>query len=263
MNHETLHHLARADGVRLAARHQPGRAPTIVFLPGLRSDMGGDKATALAGFARSRGQASLRLDYSGHGASDGRFEDGSVAVWRDDAVAVIDRLAPGPVVLVGSSMGGWIGLMVAVALGGRARGFVGVAAAPDFTRTLLTALTPSQRMALDRDGRVLLQAAPEPLPLTRLAIEDGEACSLLDGPIPVACPVRLLHGQRDTVVPWQTALRIAEHVTTDDCQVTLVKDGDHRLSRPGDLALLQAALEQLCRDGAQPPAARMAGSPSR
>lgn len=263
MTDETLHHLPRADGVTLAARHCPGRAPTIVFLPGLRSDMTGDKATALVAFARSRGQAVLRLDYSGHGASGGRFEDGSIAVWRDDALWVIDRLAPGPVVLVGSSMGGWIGLLVAVVLGNRARGFVGVAAAPDFTRTLLAALTPSQRSLLDRDGRVLLQAAPDPLPLTRRAVEDGETCSLLDKPISVACPVRLLHGQRDAVVPWQTALRIAERVATEDCQVTLVKDGDHRLSRPGDLALLQAAVEQLCRDGAQPPAARMAGSPSR
>ena len=245
MDDDTPHLIARPDGVRLAARHRPGRDPTIVFLPGLRSDMNGDKATALAGSARDRGQAMLRLDYSGHGISGGRFEEGSVAVWRDDAIAVIERLAPGPVVLVGSSMGGWIGLMAAMALGDRVRGFVGIAAALDFTRTLLSALTPVQRAALDRDGRVMLPSAPDPLPLTRRAIEDGEACSLLDRPIPVACPVRLLHGQRDEVVPWQAALRIAERVATADCRVTLVKDGDHRLSQPPELALLLATVAEL------------------
>jgi pimeloyl-ACP methyl ester carboxylesterase len=245
MNHETLHHIERADGLRLAARHRPGNGPTLVFLPGLRSDMKGDKATALTSFAGTRGRASLRLDYSGHGESGGRFEDGSVAVWRDDAIALIEALAPGPVVLVGSSMGGWIGLMVAVALGERVRGLVGIAAAPDFTRAMEARLDADSRALLDRDGMVLLPAQPDPLPLTRRALDDGEACCIMDRPIPLSCPVRLLHGQCDTVVDWGTALAIAKRVEGTDCQVVLVKDGDHRLSRPQDIALLTRIVEGL------------------
>ena len=240
MIEETQHRIGE-----LCARHRPGLEPTTVFLPGLRSDMTGDKATALAGFAGHHGRASLRLDYSGHGQSGGRFEDGSIADWCRDARAVIEALAPGPVVLVGSSMGGWIGLLLAVELGSRVRGLVGIAAAPDFMRAILAGLSAEQRATLDRDGRVTLPAEPEPLTLTRRAFDDGEACSLLDGPIAIAVPVRLLQGQCDTVVPWQTALRIAERVTTPDCQVVLVKDGDHRLSRPQDVALLQATLRSL------------------
>ena len=249
MTDETEHQIIQADGTHLQARHLPGRKPTIVFLPGLRSDMTGDKANALAGFARSVGQAMLRLDYSGHGASGGHFEEGSVAVWRDDALAVIEALAPGPVVLVGSSMGGWIALMLAGLLQSvspeRVRGLVGVAAAPDFTRTFVAGLSAEARETLARDGRVVLPAEPDPLVLTSRAIADGEACSLLDGSIAISCPVRLLHGQRDDVVPWMTALRIAEGVVSADCQVTLVKDGDHRLSRPQDIDLLQATLSPL------------------
>ena len=249
MTDETEHQITRADGTPLHARHLPGRSPTIVFLPGLRSDMMGDKASALARFAEERGQAMLRLDYSGHGTSGGRFDDGSIAVWRDDAVAVIETLAPGPVVLVGSSMGGWIALMLGrvfdSASPGRVRGLVGIAAAPDFTRAFVAGLSDEARAELARDGRVVLPAEPDPLVLTRRAVEDGEACSLLDGTIAIACPVRLLHGQRDDVVPWMTALRIADGVASPDCQVTLVKDGDHRLSRPQDIALLQATVAPL------------------
>lgn len=245
MTDETMHRIARADGTLLAARHLAGDGPTIVFLPGLRSDMTGDKAGALVAFARARGQAMLRLDYSGHGASGGRFEEGSIAVWRDDALTLIEALAPGPVVLVGSSMGGWIGLLAGQALGDRLRGFVGIAAAPDFTRGMLAGLSPGQRAALEREGRVMIPALPDPLPLTRRAIEDGEACCVLDGPISLACPVRLLHGQRDDVVPWRTAPAIAERVATEDCRVTLVKDGDHRLSRPQDIALLHEVVGPL------------------
>jgi len=247
MSIETPHHVVRADGIRLAARHSPGHGPTIVFLPGLRSDMTGDKARALVSFAEAQGQAMLRLDYSGHGESSGRFDEGSVAVWRDDAIAIINALAPGPVILVGSSMGGWIALMVAMALSGenRVRGLVGIASAPDFTRKLVARLPPIALEALKRDGRVVLPAEPDPLVLTSRAVADGEACSLLDRPIELRCPVRLLHGQRDDVVSWRTALEIAKLVTAEDCLVTLVKDGDHRLSRPRDLTLLQATLQPL------------------
>ena len=237
-------------GIRLAARHLPGDGPTLVFLPGLRSDMMGDKANALAACAAGRGRAWLRLDYSGHGESGGRFEDGSVAVWRDDARAVLDALAPGPVVLVGSSMGGWIGLLLAVALGERVRGLVGVAAAPDFTRAIAAGLDPAQRASLAGDAVLMLPARPDPLPLTQRALIEGEACCLLDRPIPISCPVRLLHGQQDDVVHWRQALRVAERIEGPDCQVTLIKDGDHRLSRPPDLAVLVAVIDALGGRGA-------------
>ncbi len=248
MIEETLHHIVRPDGVALAALHRPGgpdAASTVVFLPGLRSDMTGDKANALADFIGEHGRPSLRLDYSGHGRSLGRYEDGSLARWRDDALAVIEALAPGPLVLVGSSMGGWIALLLARDLGPRVRGLIGIAAAPDFTRGMLERLSADQRAALDRDGRVTLPAEPEPLVLTCAFARDGEACSLLDGPIAIEAPMRLLHGQRDDVVPWRTALRIAELVTTPDCRVLLVKDGDHRLSRPPDVALLLETVRSL------------------
>ena len=241
---EALHHVDR-DGIRLAARHRPGEGPTLVFLPGLRSTMLGDKATALSGHAAARGRAFLRLDYAGHGESGGRFEDGTVGSWRDDTRAVIEALAPGPLVLVGSSMGGWIALLLALALGDRVRGLVGIAAAPDFTRAMEAGLDADQRAALAQDGVVMLPGSPDPIPLTRRALEDGRACCLMDRPIPVSCPIRLLHGQRDAVVPWHTALRIADAVRYADCQVLLVKDGDHRLSRPQDIQLLVAAVDGL------------------
>ena len=244
MADETLHHVQRA-GIRLAARHRPGDGPTLVFLPGLRSNMTGDKATALAAHAGRRGRASLRLDYSGHGESGGRFTDGTIGIWRDDALAVVEALAPGPLVLVGSSMGGWIGLLLAMALGARVRSFVGIAAAPDFTVTMEAGLDAGQRATLARDGTVMLPTMPDPTPLTRRALDDGLACQVLGRPIPLSCPVRLLHGQRDTVVDWQRALAIADRIEGGDCQVLLVKDGDHRLSRPQDIQLLIAAVDGL------------------
>ncbi len=248
MSEETKRFVTRS-GVRLAARHRPaaspGDAPTLVFLPGLRSDMTGDKATALAAFGDRHGLATLRLDYSGHGESEGRFEAGSIAVWRDDALAVIAALAPGRVLLVGSSMGGWIGLLAGVALGARLAGLVGIAAAPDFTRAMAAGLDAAQNAALDRGDTVLLPAEPDPLPLTRAALDAGEACCVMDRPIRLSCPVRLLHGQRDAVVPWRTALAIAERVESEDCRVVLVKDGDHRLSRPQDIALLTETVASL------------------
>ncbi len=244
MVEETLHHVERS-GIRLAARHRPGDGPTLVFLPGLRSDMLGDKATALSAHAGARDRAFLRLDYAGHGQSGGRFESGTVGSWRDDARAVIEALAPGPLVLVGSSMGGWIGLLLALDFRERVHGFVGVAAAPDFTRTMEAGLDAGQRAVLARDGMVMLPGSPDPIPLTRRALDDGSTCCLIGRPIPLACPVRLLHGQRDTVVSWQLAMAIADGIEGDDCQVLLVKDGDHRLSRPQDLRLLVAAVEGL------------------
>jgi pimeloyl-ACP methyl ester carboxylesterase len=245
--------LDRGDGVELAWAGQDGRGPTVVFLPGFRSDMTGDKATALAAFCADRGQAMLRFDYSGHGASGGRFEDGTIGRWMDDAVAVIDRLTEGPLVLVGSSMGGWIALLAALARPDRVTALIGIAAAPDFTEALMwQAMTVEQRATLMRDG-VLHRPSQygEPYPITRALIEDGRTRLLLNAPIALDCPLRLLHGQDDPDVPWELALRIAERVTGRDVQVILVKDGDHRLSRPQDVALLRRTLAPfLGQDGA-------------
>jgi pimeloyl-ACP methyl ester carboxylesterase len=239
--------LDRGDGIELAWRLLPGRAPVLTFLHGFRSDMRGEKAETLAALAAARGQAMLRFDCSGHGASGGEFASGSIGRWRDDALAVIDAIAPGPLLLVGSSMGGWLALLVALARGPRVRGLVGIAAAPDFTETLLwQAMMPDERATLLRDGRLIVASDyGEPFALTRELIEEGRRHLLLEAPIRLACPVRLLHGQQDADVPWQTALRLAERLEATDVQVTLVKDGAHRLSRPQDLALIARTVAAL------------------
>lgn len=244
---ENAGQLDRGDGVELAWALQPGRSPTVVFLPGFRSDMNGDKATALAAFCAERGQACLRFDYSGHGTSGGRFEDGTIGRWADDALAVIDRRSKGPLLLVGSSMGGWIALLVAPARKERVAGLVGIAAAPDFTEVLMwETMTFEQRRTLMDEGALHIPSQyGEPYPITRGLIEDGRKHLLLEAPIALDCPVRLLHGQCDPDVPWAMALRIAEQLTSEDVQVTLVKDGDHRLSRPQDLALLMRTVGAL------------------
>ena len=245
--------LDRGDGVELAWSKLDGRAPTLVFLPGFGSDMTGDKAAALAAFCTARGQSMLRFDYSGHGESGGRFEDGTIGVWTADTLAVIDRLTDGPLVLAGSSMGGWIALLAALARRDRIAALVGIAAAPDFTEALLwQALDFEQRAHLMQHGAIHLPSQyGDPTPITRALIEDGRNHLLLSAPIALDCPVRLLHGQADPDVPWQMALRIAEQLDSADVQVTLVKDGDHRLSRPADLALLCRTVGALLReDGA-------------
>tara|TARA_B100002003_G_scaffold94385_1_gene87980 strand:+ start:940 stop:1698 length:759 start_codon:yes stop_codon:yes gene_type:complete len=235
-------------GLRLAARPQPGHPPWVVFLGGFASDMTGTKAEYLAEWCRQREQAFLRFDYTGHGASDGRFEEGSIGQWCADAQAVIEKLTDGPCVLVGSSMGGWIMLHVTLALGARVRGLVGVAAAPDFTRALVSQeLTSVEREELQRSGQVLLRSPydPEGTIISAALIEDGEQQCLLDRPIAIDCPVRLLQGMADSEVPWQIALRLATALAGTDVQVRLIKDGDHRLSAPAQLALLGAALDEV------------------
>ncbi len=247
--------LDRGDGVELAFAHLPGRAPTVVFLPGFMSDMTGDKALALQAFCAATGQACLRLDYSGHGASAGRFEDGTIGTWTNDALHLIDHLAPGPIVLAGSSMGGWIALNVALARPTRVTALIGIAAAPDFTEDLMwDSMAPPARAALARDGqlRVPSEYGGGQI-ITRALIEDGRTRLLLRAPIAIGCKVRLLHGQHDPSVPWETSLRLASRLTSADVQVTLVKDGDHRLSRPSDIALLTRTLAALLgQNGGEP-----------
>ena len=241
------------DGMERAWNLTPGNGPATVFLPGFRSDMGGAKALETQAFCARNGMACLLLDYSGHGASGGTFEAGTIGRWRDDALFLIDRHTEGDLVLVGSSMGGWIALLLALARPERIAGLVGIAAAPDFTETLMwAAMTDGEREILLRDGMLLTPSQyGDPVPVTSALIEDGRSHLLLDKPIAIHAPVRLLQGQLDPDVPWQTAIRLAERLEADDVQVTLIKDGDHRLSRPGDLALLRRTLGALLlEDGA-------------
>jgi pimeloyl-ACP methyl ester carboxylesterase len=243
----------RGDGVALAWVRTPGRGPTAVFLPGYMSDMTGAKALLTQEFCAEHGLRCLRLDYSGHGASGGAFTDGTISRWTDDALALIDRLTQGPLMLVGSSMGGWIALLAALARPVRIAGLIGIAAAPDFTEELIwQAMMPAERAQMERDGVLQVPSLyGDPYPVTAALLADGRTRLLMHQPIPLHCPVRLLHGQRDPDVPWQTSLRLAERLQSDDVQVTLVKDGDHRLSRPSDLTLLRRGLaELLLQDGA-------------
>lgn len=243
MLHEIpIAHLDR-DGTALAYRRTPGRAPGLVFLPGFASDMTGDKATRLAALAAARGHACLRLDYSGHGASGGRFEDGTIGRWADDATALFDALTSGPQIVVGSSMGGWLALLLARRRPERVAALVGIAAAPDFTRRLRAAI-PAAAFGADGVFRRPSAYGP-PLAITRALIEEGERHCLLDAPIGIACPVRLLHGQADPDVPWSLSLTLAERLVAADVAITLVKDGDHRLSRPADLTVLERIVAPL------------------
>ena len=234
---------ARADGVKLAYRLRPGTGPAILFLPGYMSDMTGGKATALDAWAAANGRAMLRLDYSGCGESEGWFENGTLTRWRDDVLALVDALTTGPLLPVGSSMGGWLMLLVALARPDRIAGLVGVAAAPDFTDWGYSA---EKRAALIAHGRYVQRSAYGGDQVTTAAFwRSGQANLLLDAPIPIACPVRLLHGQADADVPFDISLRLAAALGSADVQTLLVKDGDHRLSRPGDLAALTALVAGL------------------
>lgn len=237
----------RHGGADLAYCHRHGAGPLLVFLPGYMSDMTGAKAAAVDAWAAARGRACLRLDYSGCGASGGDFLAGSIGRWADDARAVIDHVAPGGrVVLIGSSMGGWIALRLGQALGERLAALVGIAAAPDFTDWGL-AITAADREALASQGFFARPSGYDPAGYrySRALLEDAPAQRVLGSAIAITAPVRLLHGQQDEAVPWRLSLDIAERLRSDDVQVTLVKDGDHRLSRDADLALLLATLDQL------------------
>lgn len=242
--------LPRPDGNSVAYAKTDGTAPTVVFLGGFRSDMTGTKAVALEAWAREAGCAFLRFDYLGHGQSSGRFEDGTIGRWLDDSVAAIDQLTTGRLVLVGSSMGGWLSLLVARARPERLAGLVLIAAAPDFTeRMLLKGLSPEDRAALKREGRLERpsQYSPEPSVFTWKLIEEGRNHLLLDKKLSLPCPVRLLHGQSDPDVPWDYSLQIAAHLDAPEVITTLIKGGDHRLSTPADIARLIATVEELAR----------------
>jgi pimeloyl-ACP methyl ester carboxylesterase len=259
--------LQRGHGAFLAYRRRQAVAagrqkPTIVFLSGFKSDMTGGKATALDGFCDAEGLGLLRFDYSGHGASSGDFLDGTISLWTEDALAAIDALTDGPLILVGSSMGGWIMLLAALERRARIAGLIGVAPAPDFTEDLIwKQLRDDERARLMRDGRLeqASEYSAEPTVITRKLIEDGRRHLLLAQSIALDLPVRLLHGMADPDVPYQHSLRLAERLESRDVTVTLIKDGDHRLSREADLARLCAAVAEL----AQLPAPSSARNPTR
>lgn len=225
------------DGRRVAFRQLSGRGPVLVFLPGYMSDMAGSKATALFDWARQEGRACLLLDYSGCGESGGNFAEGTLSRWRDEVLALIEQRTEVSVLLIGSSMGGWLMLLVAEALGPRVAGLVGIAAAPDFTEWGRTEDEKARLAA----GETVLDPnpyGPDPTPIHPGFFADGQALLRLGGEIPIDCPVRLIHGQCDEDVPFEISLRLAAGLRSGDVQLTLVKDGDHRLSRPQDIALL-------------------------
>ncbi|KRC80077.1 alpha/beta hydrolase [Sphingomonas sp. Root241] len=229
---------------KLAYRHTPGRGPTVVFLCGYASDMNGTKALALEQWAQRTGRAFLRFDYAGCGESEGDFEDQTLASWRDDALRVIDMVVEGPVVLVGSSMGGWVMLLVGKERPGLVVGMVGIAAAPDFTDW---GYSDAEKALILRDGRIEQpnDYGDTPTVTTRDFWVSGEANKMMTGPIAFDGPVRLLQGQRDSEVPWQRALTLAGLFRSDAVQIVLVKDGDHRLSRDNDLALILRSVEDV------------------
>ena len=244
-----IEYLPRADGHRIAHVTTPGRAPGVLFCGGFMSDMTGTKALALEAACREAGRAYTRFDYLGHGASSGAFTEGTIGRWADDAVAVLDHLAPAPHVVVGSSMGGWIMLLAALARPRRVAGLVGIAAAPDFTETLMWE-------RYDDEVRGILLSAgrydepsihgDDPYPITLALIEEGRRHLLLGTSIPLTCPVRLLHGMRDADVPWRHSLALVEALAGADVRACFVKDGDHRLSREGDLELIRHTVLDLC-----------------
>lgn len=235
-------------GRTLAYKKLEGKGPTIVFFPGFMSDMEGSKALALEAFCRERGQAYIRFDYSGHGQSSGKFTDGTIGAWKDDALAVVDQLTEGPLVLVGSSMGGWIGLLVALDRKDRVQAYVGLAAAPDFTRELCwNQYSDEIKATLKKDG-VYYEACDygdDPYAITMKLIEEGDQHLLLGKPIELNCPVRLIQGMKDPDVPYKTAERIAENLTSEDVVITYVKNGDHRLSGDDDLKRLCRTVKEI------------------
>ena len=223
---------------RIAYRRIAGDGPCVVWFGGFKSDMTGTKAEELARWAIAAGRAYMRFDYSGHGASEGRFEDGTISAWLADALAAVDTLTSGPLIPVGSSMGGWIAALAALRLQERLAGIVFIAPAPDFTEELMwNQMTGPERDAILKEGRLIehSQYSDEPTIITRALIDDGRKHLILGGPVAIACPVRIIQGMADPDVPWRHALKFAERLSGDDVELTMIKSGDHRLSKPHEI----------------------------
>lgn len=242
------------DGAAIAYAHTPARdpgdgRPGVLFCPGLMSDMEGGKALALEAWARENGVAFTRFDYQGHGRSSGAFTDGCIGLWADDAQAVLERVCGGPTVVVGSSMGGWTALLLARRRPDLVAALVGIAAAPDFTEELMWSLFDDDAREAIMTRGVWMRPSEYPefeaMPITRKLIADGRNHLIMHAPHDYAGPVRLLHGQRDPDVPWELSLRVAHHLASADVRTVLIKDGDHRLSRPQDLDQLLKTVGEL------------------
>jgi pimeloyl-ACP methyl ester carboxylesterase len=240
-------------GERLAVRHVPGEAPGVLWCGGFMSDMTGTKASALAAWAAERGRAATLFDYSGHGASDGAFTDGTISRWLADARAVFDAFCRGPTVVVGSSMGAWIALLLVRGLRAedpdaaaeRVPGLVLVAPAPDFTERLMWPSIPEEgrRAIMERGVWHMPSNYGDPYPITRALIEDGRKHLVMDGEIETGCPVHVIQGTEDEEVPVAHARALVSRIAREDVVFSLVPGGDHRLSRPEDIALLLTAVE--------------------
>lgn len=237
-------------GRRIAFHLTKGTAPAVVFLGGFKSDMNGTKAICLQDWAKASGRAFLRFDYSGHGQSSGRFEDGSIGDWTEDAVDVITKLTKGKVILVGSSMGGWISLLVAKALPDRIAGLIGIAAAPDFTEdSLWDGFSEAEKRQLSENGQIELPSEYDdgPYVITKKLIEDGRNQLVLRTPLDLPFPVRLLQGTADQDVDQSVALRLLAHATGPDIRLTLVKGADHRFSSAANLRLICKSLHSVTK----------------
>ena len=241
---ETSGFLDRPDGERLAWRRVEGSGPTVIWVGGWRSDMGGTKAEALAEAAKAGGWTYLRYDHFAHGASSGDWSQATIGRWREDLIAVIDQIDE-PVVLVGSSMGGWVSCLAAVARPERVSAMVLIAPAADFAQRLMwPSLSETARQSIMENGAHPVVDGTGAHDLTRLFFEEARTWSLLDGPVAITCPVRVLQGALDEPVPWRHALDLADKIESDDVVFSLIKDGDHRLSRPQDLDRLIATVAE-------------------
>lgn len=246
---DAIEYLLQPDGNQLAFVHTPGETPGVLFCGGFLSDMTGTKAQAIEHACCAAGRAYTRFDYLGHGASSGKFTDGTIGRWTNDAIAVLDTLDRGPHIIVGSSMGGWIMLLVALARAKQVGGLVGIAVAPDFTEKFMWQNYDEEtRESLRRDGLYLEHTAygEDAYPVTYQLITEGRSHLLLDSEIPLTCPVRLLHGMKDLDVPWRHSLALAEALVAPDVHSCFIKDGDHRLSRDQDIALICRTVLDLC-----------------
>ena len=244
----TISYHTTALGHRIAYQHQPGSAPGVVFCCGFRSDMESTKATALAEWCAGQGIAFTRFDYFAHGKSDGDFKEFTIGGAIAGALEVLDHVAVGDQILVGSSMGGWIALHAALERKHQVVGFVGVAAAPDFTERLMFArMTPEQRQEMEENGLIWAHSDyfNNDYPITKHFIHEARNHLLLDDVIALEKPVHLIHGQEDTDVPWETSLNLAEKLMSTEVTITFIKDGDHRLNRPNDLAWLMEAVHKM------------------
>jgi pimeloyl-ACP methyl ester carboxylesterase len=246
MSHPEM--LQRPDGQSIAYHHTAGESAGVIFCSGFMSDMQGTKALALESAMKTIGRSYTRFDYLGHGQSTGNFQDGSISRWTDDALAVLDECTAGPQVIVGSSMGGWIGLRMALLRPDRVAGFVGIAAAPDFTLRMRADMSADALADIERQGywKEPSEYSDEPYTITKKLLDDGDRNLVMQNHIPFDGPVHLLQGMKDESVPWQTAMDIQEKLISEDVVVSLIKQGDHRLSEEDDINRLILAVESVC-----------------